>query len=68
MKVGEMTVEQLRALIAEVVDERLATFLADGEDGDATIMDDFLGELRSLLDAPDGTVSLDDAKRRLGLE
>jgi len=70
MKVAELTVEELRALIEDTVDARLEELMGDPDDG-LELREEFEERLRSSLAAAERgekRVSMEEVARRLGLD
>ncbi len=70
MKVKELTVEQLKALIQEVVEERLREILGDPDQG-LELKEDVKDRLRhslSAMEAGEKSILLGQVARELGLE
>lgn len=66
--VAEMTVSELRALIADVVEEKLAKFVS--ESGETDIREELrlrLAEQKNQVDRGERGIPMDDVQRDLGL-
>lgn len=67
MKVADLTMDELEALVRRKVDEALAERDEDDEDG-LELRQDFIEEMQEALAATDPGVGLDEARRILGLD
>lgn len=71
-RVGDLTVDELRAVIRETVRETLEALFSDLDEDDAerdlTFRPDIAAELRAYLAARPAGRSLDDIARELGLQ
>ena len=67
MKVADLSMEELEALVRRKVDEALAEREDDDED-QLEFREDFVAEVHEALAATDPGVSADEARRILGLD
>ena len=65
MKVGDMTTEEFKALLGEVVEEKLASLIVD-PDGGQELRSEIAEKLQASLDTKE-RLSLQEVKERLGL-
>ena len=65
MKIGEMSPEEFKTLLGEVVEEKLHALLSD-PDGGKNLTDNMESRLRASLDSKE-RMSLETVKNRLGL-
>jgi hypothetical protein len=67
MKVAELTLEELEAIICRTVDEALAERDEDDED-QLELREEFIEEMDEALAAKDPGVELEEARRFIGLK
>ena len=67
MKVKELTVEQLKTLIEDTVEERLQEYLGDPDEG-LEIKEEIIQKLKAQKEAGKPRISMEEIARKHGIE
>ncbi|HHT9153251.1 MAG TPA: hypothetical protein ACFYEM_06965 [Candidatus Hypogeohydataceae bacterium YC40] len=67
MKLSEITLEELKTLIGETVEEKLKEFLGD-PDADLELKEEVVKRLKASLRSKKKGIPFEEAKRRVGLK